>query len=287
MPKISEALRVASSKLSRSIIDKICEENTITDSELDLLLYLGGIQDVFGNVKGIYYKDVCETLNYCKQSFYNALKGLEVKGYIVINIEYKEKNYWECTILDNVFSSDKDDRKSYLNVNKQFFASTEFRTLKLNEKKLCIKLYMSILKPGLSIFPDKIKEWLSVKSNSVIWSYLKNIKPLFSYSIKPTKTADKLFFAFNIELDKAQESSEREVYLRHRIKYLLKKQKICYSPQDIADLITLLGQFASVGIGKIISVICHVIEKKKKIEGKLINSLLNDDSGEFPELYTS
>lgn len=301
-------IRLTNNKLSKSIINRlmkptvtikveivpgIFEEREIpnvTATEIDLLLYLSKIEDTFGNVKGLYYKDVCKDLDCCKQTFYNALKGLETKGYIAINFNYKEQKYWDLTILNNIFTNEKDDKKSYLNTNKKIFYTTEFRNLKANEKKLVIHLAL-IYNPerSFSFYPERVCKWVGIKSISLAWEYLNNISIICPFIVVRGKISDKIKIeANNFSLTDLNTTTERENFLNHRLRYLCKKSKIGFSNKDIKDLIDLLGQKASAGISKVISVICYVIETYKSIQGALINKLLTIDpeTGEYPVLYT-
>ncbi|MBU3173398.1 hypothetical protein [Clostridium estertheticum] len=304
---IDKQMRLTNNKLSKKIIDKLMKKNinipleaspeifeqtevpNVTSIEFDLLMYLALIQDQFGNVKGLYYKDVCKDINCCKQSFYNSLDGLHKKGYILINYSYKEKSYWDLTIIDNVFMNERDDKKSYLNINRKLFFTKEFRLLKVNEKKLIAHIALIYNeKSNTNFYPVRICEWLEINSITLAWDYLKNILPICPFIVVPGKLGDMIRFeSNNLILIELNTNSERVNYLTHRLKYLCKKSKISFTNNDITDLIILLGQKASAGIGKISSVILYVIESYGTIESRLINKLLIADSvtGEYPVLY--
>lgn len=309
MTKISnnKNVRITNNKLSKEIIIKLMkpslivnevndeglcissEFSNVTKHELGLLLYLSTIQNNFGNVKGVYYKDACAYLDCCKQTFYNALKGLELKHYIQINFQYKESNYWDLTILDNIFMNAEDDKKGYFNTNKKFLHIKEFKKLRVNEQKLL--LYISYIynpSKGLYIYPSKVCQWLGVESISLAWSYLNNISILFPFAVVNGKHGDKIKFSKEIEfISELNINSERENFLSHKIKYLCKKRHIEYTSKDIKDLIILLAQKAHCGIGKVISVINYVLDTYNSIESALINKLLtkNIHTNKFPELY--
>lgn len=263
----------------------------VTGIELDLLLYLSKIQDQFGNIKGLYYKDVCKELNCCKQSFYNALQGLETKGYILINFTYKEQNYWDLTILDNIFISEKDDKKRYLNTNRKIFNNDRFRSLRVNEKKLLLKLaldYNSV--KGKTFYPERVLNWLGIKSISLAWEYINNISNICPLVITPGKHGDLIKIETdNLTLTDLSEQTEKDNFFKHRLTYLLRKSKIGFTADDIKDLITLINQKTlTAGICKVFNVICHVIDTYKSVEGALINKLLTPDpkTGDYPALYT-
>jgi hypothetical protein len=300
-------MRLTNNKLNKNIIARLMQPTlsipveaspgefnviqNVTGIELDLLLYLSLIQDQFGNIKGLYYKDVCKELDCCKQSFYNALKGLELKEYILINFNYKEQKYWDLTILDNVFACENDDKKSYLNTNRKLFYTKEFRGLKVNEKKLLV--YIALIykgEKGLTFYPATVAKWLGIKSITLAWDYLKSISTICPFLVMPGSHGDKIKIeANNFNITGLNVNSERENFLTHRLKYLCKKRNIEFTDIDIKDLIILLGQkTAAAGIGKVISVICYVLDTYRSIQAKLINKLLTADSGtgEYPLLYT-
>ena len=294
--------RITNNKLSKNIIYKLMQPTinvynhnvvteipNVTKIELNLLLYMSRIQDVFGNVSGLYYKDACAYLDCCKQSFYNALYGLEEKGYIQINFCYKEQSYWNILILDNMFLNEADDKKGYLNTNKKFLCSEYFKNLKLNEEKLLIYIaFIYHAEKGLTVYPKRICEWLGIQSVSLAWSYIDGIAAILPHKIIPGKHGDKILFeANNTAITEPNIESERENYLTHKLQYLLRKGHITYTSKDIKDLIILLGQKAALGIGKVQSVIHYVLEQYNSIQAALINKLLTPDkfTGELPALY--
>lgn len=291
-------LRLTNNKLSKNIIEKIMKPSlflnnseipNVTKIELLLLLYISTIQDALGSVQGVSYKEICLKLNISKASFYNAIYGLEVKEYIKINYINKDKGFWNCRILDNVFLSDADDKQGYFNTNKAFLNTPEFKNLKVNEMKLCIKLILSYSqKMGLNIYPKNICKWLGIKSVTLAYSYVENISYLFSYKTKKGIQGDLIcFLPGNTSIEEANANSERENFLYHKIKYICSKSKICYTLKDIKDLIILFGQYANAGFGKIYTVISYVLNKHRIIKPKLINFLLTVDpkTGEYPQLY--
>lgn len=283
-PTVSIPIEVSPGKIEFTSIPNV------TDTELVLLIYISKIQDQFGNIKGLYYKDACRVLGCCKQSFYNALYSLEQKGYIQINFMYKEQKFWDLTILDNIFISEKDDKKSYLNTNKKLFNTDQFKSLKLNEKKLILKLALDYSSEKKNTFyPERVIEWLGIKSISLAWEYINNISSLCNLIITPGKTGDLIKVANADALTDLAPETERDNFFTHRLTYLLRKSKIGFTAADIKGLITLINQKTKeAGICKILNVMCHVFQRYKSIESKLINKLLTIDNatGEYPALYT-
>jgi hypothetical protein len=274
------SVRIGNGKLSNEILDKLMKDK-VSSTEIDLLLYLALRQDAFGNVDGVYYKDTYINLLVSKQSFYNAKDGLCDKGYILdkdVNADY-----FNFRILNNKFTNKADDKKGYLNINEDFLFSAEFKKLKANEKKLCLKLLQIYQMPstqqyGLPVYPETIASWLGIKSKSmaIIYNYCENISQFFPNDRKDGKEGTLIQFlpkAFQVRT--YQNKSIREHYLEHKIKHICRIYRVSYTIRDIKDLIILLAQYAKKGIGKLYSIICDVLIQKRSIEPRLINFLIN------------
>lgn len=171
-------------KLKYSMLKKL---NSLTGKELDLLLFIARFQDEKGNVEAIYYKDVCQELKMCKQSFYNALAGLERKG-IVHYMRTPESDY-NIKILGNDFSMGKEDyQKGYIMLNRRVFRSKAFQKLKAREKYLLIRLMQEthlcrgMYKIGRKKFCDKYKGELGVSAR-MICCYIHSLKEFFNIRI--------------------------------------------------------------------------------------------------------
>lgn len=293
-------MRIANNKLSYDIIDKLMlpvlttidehgdihETSNVTSHEIDLLLYLSLRQNAFGIVSGIHYKEAMIDLGLRmnqKQTFYNSLYGLEEKGYIRINYQRKDV-YWEIQILENIFQNDDDDQKGYFNTNREFLFTKAFRELKANEKKLCIKFTISYTEKnfesyGFSIYPETVAKWIGLKSVSLVYRYMESIEQFFP-NIRKDGIDGELFYLpkGNYTPFRNTKSTERENHLTHKLKHFCSVHRVAYTIQDIKDLIILMGQYASKGLGKLYGTICDVLLSKRSIEPKLINSLL---SGKF------
>ena len=85
-------------KIKYSLLDRLCN---LTNKEVDFLLYVAHYQDDYGRIRGIYYRDVCQACDMCKQTFYDVLRSLQQKG--VITYVRADRDY-NITILDNDFS---------------------------------------------------------------------------------------------------------------------------------------------------------------------------------------
>lgn len=292
-------MRIGNCKLSYSITEKIMpktiivtdekgeqlEKNNVTANEIDLLISLSLRQDPRGKVEGIHYKDMQLEIGFkSEQTFYNILRGLEEKGYIKINY-YVNSCFWEITILENIFMNKEDDQKGYFNINRAFLYTPEFKKLKANEKKICIKLAITYQesnceKYGLKIYPKTIANWIGIKTVSLVYRYLDNIAQFFPFSFTAGKEGTLIhFLPNNLKPFISTKNTEREHFLLHKIKHFCRVYKIAYTLKDLNDLIILMGQYASKGIGKLFGTICDVLIKKRSIEPKLINSILSGNYG--------
>lgn len=287
-------MRIANNKLSYKIIDKLMqpaiqvitergdlvEIQNVTSTEIDFLLYLSSIQNEFGKVIGVHYKTAMLELSLkCKQTYYNSIRGLEEKGYILSS--QGKGGYWDFLIVDNMFLNDDDDKNGYFNTNRQFLFEPEFKALKANEKKLCIKLAISYQednfnKFGLHVYPKTIAKWLGIKSVGLVFNYMESIEMFFPSTRKDGVEGE----LFVIEKGNAVPfnttgQSERENHLTHKFKYFCSTFKIPYTTQDLKDLIILVGQYAKKGLSKVYRVIFDVLLSKRSVEPKLINSILS------------
>lgn len=84
-------------KIKYALLDKL---NSLTNKEVDFILYVARYQDDYGCIRGMYYRDVCENADMCKQTFYDTLRSLQAQGIIT----YSRVNQdYDITILDNDF----------------------------------------------------------------------------------------------------------------------------------------------------------------------------------------
>lgn len=167
-------------KLKYSMLKNL---KNLTSKEFDLLLFIARFQDEKGNVESIYYKDACQELKMCKQSFYNALDGLERKG--IIRYTRTPESDYNIKILNNDFSQGKEDyQKGYIMLNRRVFRSKPFQKLKAREKYLLIRLMQKthlcrgMYKIGRKEFYDKYKDELGVSAR-MIRRYLHNLREFF------------------------------------------------------------------------------------------------------------
>jgi len=68
-------------KLYKSMLQQIYT-TSLTKKELDTLIYLTQIQDDFGFIVNVHWNEIANQIGMVAQSFYNAIYGLESKGFL-------------------------------------------------------------------------------------------------------------------------------------------------------------------------------------------------------------
>lgn len=175
-------------KIKYKIIEKL---NTLSSKEFDLFLYLAQHMNQFnGYVEGVYYRDVMKVTGMCKQSFYNALKGLEEKGIVTVQ-KLSEVDY-NVLILENNFPNAEAYKEGYVKLNRRAFRKKEFWKLKAHEKYMLLEFLKGTHEKGRSIrigvkeLYEKFERILGV-SERVIRGYLHSLRKFFSIGIKEGK----------------------------------------------------------------------------------------------------
>jgi hypothetical protein len=252
------------SKISYQLVDKIIQY--ATGGEIDLILYLARRQNAFGNVRGIYYKDICMELGICKQTFYNALYGLEKKE--IIYIDWTNGRDWNITLIDNVFLSYKDFKKGYLNINRDFLHRAEFRNLKPNEKRLILKL-LKVYRTdqNFKIRLSKLCQWIGV-GKRLLKKYLKRICLFFDIQEK----GEMYCFSFK-NMDFFAGKSEREHRLFYEIVTFCRRYKVRYTLKDLKDIVVLFGQYAKYK-NRLVRILCDTALQYKFLQPKMINGII-------------
>lgn len=131
-------------KLKYGLIHKIYDDTSLTNDELNMIIWIAKNADDFGTVTGIYYKEMAKELSVCHSQFYNILSSLQEKGYIKKSKEYStdiniimEENMF---IVPDEQGNPVVEYKDYLNLNMSIFEDKEFYSLKVYAKKLLLAL---------------------------------------------------------------------------------------------------------------------------------------------------
>ena len=233
-------------KVSYEIIDKLHQLNRV---EWDLFLYIVKAEDqATGKVEGVFYLDVMRHTGMCKQSFYNALRGLQEKN--VITCEKNSEVDYDIVIPGNTFPNEQSLTRGYVSLNRKAFHSKSFQALKPYEKYLlmyflkCTHEGRGSMKIGFHRFYEKFTKLLHI-SEKVLRSYLHSLKKFFSIGLKDGKYyITYLHSAFKqLAAGDAAWKSERSWYLEGLIKKECHRQHISYDETSIKDVAYLPVQY--------------------------------------------
>lgn len=229
-------------KLKYSIISQL---NRLSAKEMDLLLYVLKYSDeATGTTEGVYYLEVMKYTGMCKQSFYNALKGLSAKG-IVIAEKGSDIDY-NITVPGNAFPNRDSYHEGYVNLNRKTFRGLCFRMLKAHEKymlfeflKVTHKNRGSYRKKVQDLY-DKYEKALNV-TRRVIRGYLHNLKAFFSIGIK----GGIFYITYKATVFEPREEgrSEESQHLDFLIRKECHRNHILYNDTQIKDTANLIRQY--------------------------------------------
>lgn len=270
-------MRFGNGKLNAEIINKIIETKSITGKQIDVLLWLAIRQDEFGRIFYVKYNEVSNDLNICNQEYYNCINSLEKHNIIrIINRHYV--NGWDIEILNNIYISENDDKKRYLNINRNFLYTQIFRTLKANEKKLVLKILLSIkLEKSFFLNFKNIKLWLGITNKQLINSYIKKLKSLKDiFDIKISKKSWKKTIIIKKIFQDSPYKYESIAYhfLYNKIKQLCRLYKVKYTLETLKDTIILFVQYKK-HYTLISNVFSDTIIKNHELSPKLINYIVS------------
>lgn len=214
----------------------------LTNTEMDLFLYIAKIQNIYGIAYGVHHKAACDHTGMCKQSFYTALRGLEKKG--IISISRRSEIDYDVTILDNDFSYDEAWNEGYVKLRRKVFHQKRFQTLKAREKYL-LMYFLKIThdnsasyKIGTRNFYKKFCEIFGV-TERVVRSYLHSLRWFFSVGIKNGK----YFITYRHKIF-AEDIKEKwqDCFTKPFVRAMCRRYKVKQVPEhqvnDTADLFT-------------------------------------------------
>ncbi|MCC2821041.1 hypothetical protein LK537_27475 [Lachnoclostridium pacaense] len=274
-------------KIKYSLLDKL---NSLTNKEVDFILYVARYQDDYGCIRGMYYRDVCQNADMCKQTFYDTLRSLQAQG--IITYSHVNQDY-DITILDNDFSYPSAFHEGYINVSRQVFHTRRFHELKAKEKLLLLH-FMKITHSGASgsyqigigKLYTKYMQLLGV-TKRVLRGYLHSLKKFFAIGIKDGKYfISYLRTVFNDRVD----TSETDQYMGHLVGVSCRRAKIKeIVPAAVKDVITIMKQYRKEaqenGAGKNIFDIvdecikASVLGQAKKLNSKFVHKLVRSALG--------
>lgn len=227
----------------------ICKLNKLSSKEMDLFFYLCQcMKQETGYVEGVYYRDVMKQTGMCKQSFYNALKGLEQKKIVTVT-KQSEVDY-NVLILDNDFPNDTERKKGYVKLNRKAFRSGRFWKLKAHEKYMLLEFLKGTHENGHSLqmktenLYEKFRKLLGV-TDRVIRGYLHNLRKFFSIGIKHGKYYITYLHSVFSDIDRESRIKKAEVmwFREHLVRKECWRNHISYEESAINDTAELVKQY--------------------------------------------
>ncbi len=253
------------SKISNDVIKNFIKQNP-TSKEIDFLLYLARYQDADGICRGIYYKDVMEAIDCCKQSFYSIKKSLENKG--IIKIERESNIDYDIAIIGN-----QDNwQNGYLNARKPVLHTQDFKELPAGAKMIAMDLIIITDSNGgvwdiskdkfyeryMNFLPFKIKkktlrEYIRLLRGGIKWDEAKKIKKpdknkgILIFKVAYNKERDLKFCILKRHLKNAERpeklKTDNEVWTEHFVATLCRRNKINTGHKNVRDTADLIMQY--------------------------------------------
>lgn len=210
-------------RLRNAIIKRMFEKR-LTSTQVSFLFYISRVQDLHGEAKGIYYKDVCKDLGISYQQFYNLLRDMREAGFI----QYEKASYYDYDI--KIIDNDWEGRphKDYVSTNKAMFYDPFFHKMKGNEKLLAIEL-QKFIEINRCSFHQKVEELYEKYmrifrvTKRVIRGYLHVLKKFFSIGIRNGQFYISLRKEYT---QKGSTKSEEGVLNENEVKVFCRRNKI-------------------------------------------------------------
>jgi len=263
-------------KLKNTVINRMLEAHLkahLTKAEVDFIIHISHYQDNRGRVTGLYYKDVCSSLDISFQTFYDVIRSLEDKQLIRVNKEYYGD--WDITIQGNSFEDGKYD-EGYISTGDDIFFDLDFKKLKVGEKLLLLQ-FLKITKNdknggkyriGLSLFQDKYCKLLDVTIR-VLQRYLYTLKRFFSIGISKGQ-----YFIRPLEGvgEKKQAPTDMQLFKEHIGAVIFRRQRASSTKEEYQDTIDLISQYADTLKDKITEVFQRAVEESIRLKNAGISN---------------
>lgn len=264
-------------KIKNKLLPKL---KNLTKCEMDAFIYLVCRQEKDGHVWGVHNKALCNATGMKKQSFYNALRGLQEKEVIIYkkssDIDYLVK------IIDNDFSYPGANREGYVDLQRSVYHKKSFKELKAREKWL-VFWFIHITNEntqthqiGEKKFYKTYTEMLGV-TKRVIRGYMRSIKKFFSIGLK-----DGLYYitylheVFKTRREIGQRRSATENFVEVQCRRLKIKNVPYKQIKDTAYLLVQYKDYAEI-VGRnieriLIKAIAHAAFQFKRPKDRKLNS---------------
>lgn len=261
-------------KLNKNAVEIMI--NICSSKEIDMMLYFCKVANEFGSCRDIYYADVCLELDMSKQSFYNCIDSLVVKGLITRDMYSKTIN---VQILNNIFLDEKHYKEGYINFNYDFVYSKEFIKSKLNIKRTALIILAGYMdkKDKYIIKVSTLCRKLELTKSWLLNEYLEVLKTWFKIDVPVeiigTNSGNKVitFIKENV----ASTKSIRDRFLENKIISICRRFKVAYTTETLKELLTLFRQYYDTKKDKLMLALDSII-RYRSIEPKLINYIVNN-----------
>ena len=229
-------------KFKKIVIDNMLQSH-LTNKEVTFMQEIAKYQDDKGRVIGVYYRNIIEKCEICKQTFYNVKVSLEKKG--LIACEERDGDY-DIMILNNDFSYPESYKEGYVKLSRKAFDTKKYKNLKANEKLLLLHFLTithensGIYRKNLIEFNNKYMNLLGV-TKRVLTGYLYSLKSFFSIFKKDGKS----FIEYRSEVfEKLQSESEVDQYFGYIVRTGCRRNKVdANSITAVKDTLQLIKQY--------------------------------------------
>lgn len=232
-------------KLRKSVIDSVFDSRC-SGAEIQFLLHISQFQSNLGVVRHVRCKDIRFAISISKQTFYNILSSLTEKQ--IIEVFKESHGEYTVKILNNAFQEYKDfgKDKGYIKTQYDFLHELSFRRLKLNAKRLSLKMMRVLYKLDdsetyFSIRYENMLNWIGIKSRRILLGYLMSLEKYFVISYNKNTCAFKLRRPAP-DHDRVS-NTEMYKYLNYRFIHICRKFKISYTGKDLKDFLLLFRQY--------------------------------------------
>lgn len=264
---------ISYSKMFITYFDKITDNiEHLTTTDIDIILMLSLNQDGIGRVQGFHHFYVCNELHITKQTFYNSLNNLTKLGFITEHNSHKGFK----TIINNYNNVTfcLKNKIRYIDINRKFLFSDEFRNLKKNAKYLCIYLLFNsctqFTEKNFNILLETIGNKIGVKTLQILQGYVNSIKNFFNSVTRINKDKkEKVKFLNNFKnkenvLEKAKKS-DRYCFLENMLLYISRRNKIIVTDKYIKDLVGMQAQFSKKrSVQEFLNIVNTLFTKEKR-----------------------
>jgi hypothetical protein len=238
-------------------LNRLINEN-LTDSEISLYIYLTQRADLKGILTNLKMREAKKVCDFSKQTFYNALRSLAKKNFLVIQ---KNKHIdYDIYIIDNQFEDEKDASDPYMNLHYDFLNSKDFHNLNKNIKLLLLRLF-SMKNKTIKMTKDTLKKYKCLYALEFLEKYL-NI-------------TQKVNGTYILKLKRGYKTTKHNIFYnsyKHKVKNIINSIGLRYFKKQLKDTIKL-----SINFREYFNHFRYALEEMKRydlIQPKVINTII-------------